>query len=279
MVAGHPLCQRFTRHTKFNNQISCLVFMQKADLLIPWESSVSIFCKQGSVWIDWTFLLREITQQDRCCSSAALLLKKWSCSSLSEPLETRSWTLGKNFISCSLKTSLLPFMELNFSWWKRIFKTKQKRLFFILQDIPSVGIDKWFDLEGRSARSNVEGQIRLHLRLATREDRGIPEEDNWTDIKQHEDLMSIFIEHEIKKFRVRHRVRWGVFSIYLALKRVWKESLTVATNKTLKLKMLFAKNLNDLELLSCCVEKQKSKGWAFFQRQFLDPTLVSVTWQ
>ena len=56
-----------------------------------------------------------------------------------------------------------------------------------------MGTDKWFELEGRSARSNVEGQIRLQMRLATREDRGIPEEDNWTDIKQHEDLMSIFI--------------------------------------------------------------------------------------
>ena len=101
------------------------------------------------------------------------------------------------------------------SYWASLYV-----VFHSFQEIPSVGIDKWFQLEGRSARSNVEGSIRLHLRLATREDRGIPEEDNWTDIKQHEDLMSIFIEHEIRKFRVRHRVRWGVFSIHLAFNTI-----------------------------------------------------------
>lgn len=94
------------------------------------------------------------------------------------------------------------------------------------QGIPSTGLDKWFGLEGRSARSNVQGQIRLQMHLATREDRGIDEEDNWTDIKQHEDLLSIFIEHEIRKFRVRHRVRRGVFYSYI-LPHLMKQCLIV----------------------------------------------------
>ncbi|XP_013387652.1 BAI1-associated protein 3 isoform X2 [Lingula anatina] len=68
-----------------------------------------------------------------------------------------------------------------------------------LHDIPSTGIDKWFSLQGRKAKRTVQGQIRLKFHLATREDRGIPEEDNWTDVRQHEDLMAIFIEHEIQK--------------------------------------------------------------------------------
>ncbi|XP_064637155.1 BAI1-associated protein 3-like isoform X4 [Lineus longissimus] len=76
-----------------------------------------------------------------------------------------------------------------------------------LDCIPSTGIDKFFDLEGRSNRSNVQGQIRLKLNLATREDRGVSEEDNWTDIKQHEDLYCIFIEHEIRKYQDA-KYRW-----------------------------------------------------------------------
>ncbi|KAL5018735.1 hypothetical protein ScPMuIL_004457 [Solemya velum] len=70
-----------------------------------------------------------------------------------------------------------------------------------LSNIPSTGSDCWFPLEGRSSRSNIQGQIRLKMSLATREDRGIPEDDNWTDIRQHEDLMSVFVEHEIRKFQ------------------------------------------------------------------------------
>ncbi|CAF0764647.1 unnamed protein product [Didymodactylos carnosus] len=70
-----------------------------------------------------------------------------------------------------------------------------------LNEIPSVGIDRWFQLEGRSENSKVRGQIHLCANLATREDRGIPEEDNWTDIKQHVELLQIFIDHEIIKFK------------------------------------------------------------------------------
>ena len=78
-----------------------------------------------------------------------------------------------------------------------------------MQDIPSTGVDQFYDLEGRSTRSNVQGSIRLKMNLATREDRGINEEDNWTDIRQHEDLMCIFIEYEIRKYRVGRYVNIG----------------------------------------------------------------------
>ena len=70
------------------------------------------------------------------------------------------------------------------------------------QDIPSTGLEEWIVLEGRSSRSNVEGRIRLKLNLATREDKGYSEEDNWLDILEHENLICIFIEHELKKFKV-----------------------------------------------------------------------------
>jgi BAI1-associated protein 3 len=70
-----------------------------------------------------------------------------------------------------------------------------------ISEIPSTGIDKWFSLEGRSENSKVHGQIHIRANLATREDRGISEEDNWTDIKQHVELLQIFIDHELNKFK------------------------------------------------------------------------------
>jgi len=78
-----------------------------------------------------------------------------------------------------------------------------------LNELPSNGIDKWFDLEGRSEKSNVEGQIRLRLKLATREDRGnSQEEDNWNDLKQREQLLSIFIDHELSKVYEKKSYEW-----------------------------------------------------------------------
>ncbi|ELU07462.1 hypothetical protein CAPTEDRAFT_226475 [Capitella teleta] len=70
-----------------------------------------------------------------------------------------------------------------------------------LHDIPSTGVEKYFDLEGRSARSNVEGRILLKVKLATREDRGISEEESWSETQQHEELMLFFIDHEIRRFK------------------------------------------------------------------------------
>ncbi|CAF2680653.1 unnamed protein product [Rotaria sp. Silwood2] len=77
-----------------------------------------------------------------------------------------------------------------------------------ISEIPSTGIDKWFSLEGRSENSKVHGQIHIRASLATREDRGISEEDNWTDIKQHVELLQIFIDHELNKFK-GETTKWG----------------------------------------------------------------------
>lgn len=49
---------------------------------------------------------------------------------------------------------------------------------------------------GRSSKSKVQGQIRISLNLGTREDRGIPIEDNFNDVQQHEDMLKIFIDYE-----------------------------------------------------------------------------------
>jgi BAI1-associated protein 3 len=79
-----------------------------------------------------------------------------------------------------------------------------------LDDIPSNGLEKWYELEGKSERSRVTGSIRLRVKLATKEDhrRGgdgsslaLPssEEDNWNDFKQQIKLISIFIDHELAK--------------------------------------------------------------------------------
>ncbi|XP_075558268.1 BAI1-associated protein 3-like isoform X2 [Dermacentor variabilis] len=68
-----------------------------------------------------------------------------------------------------------------------------------LEDIPSSGLDQWFPLQGRSQRSTIQGQIRLKLCLGTREDRGMAAsiDDNWKEVVEHQELLWIFIEHEL----------------------------------------------------------------------------------
>ncbi|XP_017779059.1 PREDICTED: BAI1-associated protein 3 isoform X2 [Nicrophorus vespilloides] len=74
-----------------------------------------------------------------------------------------------------------------------------------LQDIPSTGLEGWFKLEARSQRSSVQGRIRLKMWLSTREDRGISEEDNWTELMQHENLYATFIDYELRNW---HKEPW-----------------------------------------------------------------------
>lgn len=81
-----------------------------------------------------------------------------------------------------------------------------------LQDLPSTGIEKYYQLHGRSSKSNVQGEIKLRLQFATREDRGLDEDDNWTDVRQHEDLICLFIEHEVRRIRVSHCLCFNVCS-------------------------------------------------------------------
>ena len=71
-----------------------------------------------------------------------------------------------------------------------------------LQDIPSTGVETWYKLEGRSQRSTIQGRIRLKLFLSTREDLGTSEEDNWTEVKQQENLHGVFIDYELSVFKV-----------------------------------------------------------------------------
>jgi len=69
-----------------------------------------------------------------------------------------------------------------------------------LVDIPSTGLDRWYQLEARTQRSSVQGKIRLKLWLSTREDRGTSEEDNWSDLRQQERLHEVFIAHELEGY-------------------------------------------------------------------------------
>lgn len=69
-----------------------------------------------------------------------------------------------------------------------------------LQDIPSTGLEGWFKLEARSQRSSVQGRIRLKMWLSTRENRGASEEDNWSELVQHENLYATFVDYELKNW-------------------------------------------------------------------------------
>ncbi|CAM1322555.1 BAIAP3 (predicted), partial [Pycnogonum litorale] len=69
-------------------------------------------------------------------------------------------------------------------------------------DVPSIGSVEWYELEGRSQRSKIQGQIKLKLHLGTREDRGFSEEeDSWNEFWQHYSLVWIFVEYELSRFR------------------------------------------------------------------------------
>jgi BAI1-associated protein 3 len=73
-----------------------------------------------------------------------------------------------------------------------------------LRTIPSNGIDQWYDLEGRTEKSSVEGKIRIKLNLATREDRGstvFVDECNYSELNEHEKLMRIFIDCDLARYR------------------------------------------------------------------------------
>jgi BAI1-associated protein 3 len=68
-----------------------------------------------------------------------------------------------------------------------------------LIEIPSTGLDRWYELRGRSLKSKVQGQVHLQLNLATREDRGIFEENELIETRQHRDLMKVFFDFEYSK--------------------------------------------------------------------------------
>ncbi|KAK9871547.1 hypothetical protein WA026_012925 [Henosepilachna vigintioctopunctata] len=69
-----------------------------------------------------------------------------------------------------------------------------------LQEIPSTGLEGWFKLEARSQRSSVQGRIRLKMWLSTRENHAASEEDNWTELMQHENLSKTFVDYELKNW-------------------------------------------------------------------------------
>ncbi|XP_076272507.1 BAI1 associated protein 3 [Rhynchophorus ferrugineus] len=69
-----------------------------------------------------------------------------------------------------------------------------------LQDIPSTGLEGWFKLEARSQRSSVQGRIRLKMWLSTRENRGASDDDNWTELTQHESLYATFVDYELRNW-------------------------------------------------------------------------------
>ncbi|XP_067937047.1 BAI1-associated protein 3-like [Watersipora subatra] len=81
-----------------------------------------------------------------------------------------------------------------------------------LHDLPSTGNSQWYDLCGRSARSKVQGQIKVSLNLATREDHGFPIDDNFNDMQQHEDLLYIFIAHEREEYEGEPEDWLGILS-------------------------------------------------------------------
>ncbi|XP_047741537.1 BAI1-associated protein 3 [Hyalella azteca] len=70
-----------------------------------------------------------------------------------------------------------------------------------LADIPSTGVDRWYKLEARSQRSNIQGQIHLKMWLSTREDRGTSEEEVWREVQQHEQIVTVFVLHELSKWK------------------------------------------------------------------------------
>ncbi|XP_046403899.1 BAI1-associated protein 3-like [Ischnura elegans] len=72
-----------------------------------------------------------------------------------------------------------------------------------LQDIPSTGLERWYELEARTCRSSVQGRIRLRLWLSTREDRGTSEEedDHWAQSRRQATLTHLLLSHQLRIHR------------------------------------------------------------------------------
>lgn len=77
-----------------------------------------------------------------------------------------------------------------------------------LDELASSGVDRWFELDGRSEHKKAEGRLHLRLKLATREDRGgflsssstaSGEENNFNDFKQHEHILETFVQYELER--------------------------------------------------------------------------------
>lgn len=77
-----------------------------------------------------------------------------------------------------------------------------------LDDLPSNGVEKWFELEGRSEKSKVEGKIKLRLKLSTKEDRGNNEDCESSELSQHEKMIRLFIHYELKRLNVEKSSEW-----------------------------------------------------------------------
>ncbi|RNA09725.1 BAI1-associated 3-like [Brachionus plicatilis] len=78
-----------------------------------------------------------------------------------------------------------------------------------LDDLPSSGVEKWFELEGRSEKSKVEGKIKLRLNFSTKEDRGDTEENGTREVRQHETIIRLFIQYELKRPNVEKSSEWN----------------------------------------------------------------------
>ena len=71
-----------------------------------------------------------------------------------------------------------------------------------LIDLPSSGLDKWYELQANSDKSKITGRIQVRLKLTTTPNQTELETDGWNYFKQHENLLKIFINHELNKLVV-----------------------------------------------------------------------------
>ncbi|CAL8089800.1 unnamed protein product [Calicophoron daubneyi] len=115
-----------------------------------------------------------------------------------------------------------------------------------LKDIPSAGIEQWIKLQGRSAKSKVQGEIRIGLKLTARDEKGRSEHKEMMAVREHVQLLYNFILHELRCSKLE--------CLSQSFKLFTERALMLITQCQVVFSADYPENLQHLECLLKCLK-------------------------